>query len=409
MVCAWFLGSHQGCGGLAAAIRFCDGRRGEREWCGLGPGHGLERGRSRGAWNCYGGAATAGNKVDRTRARARDTADCSESAAIANAVHSSTRAELVIRPDQPAAMHKMHGATLKPEAGSRELPSIKDLFPTLEGSSMAPRSQSMAEGVYVAPPVGYGPADFSLERELGKLTKISMEIQQILESSKSIAHVPRELLESGAQQADLLHSIYHSWMRTRDEEAARALPAQHPHSRSSSMQYTFQPTVPVGSGGAPMPLLLNPSRYQNMEEQAARTLSSMIEVSPSQAHCRTPSFPTDDRLTTPPVSPSSFSIRKLKMKKSPTGSNNVTAQLVLEANVDNGNLAEMVTNECLHCQSKETPEWRRGPEGERTLCNACGLFYAKLCKKYGEEKAKDIMKERKIKGSETDRRVSVGF
>jgi hypothetical protein len=26
----------------------------------------------------------------------------------------------------------------------------------------------------------------------------------------------------------------------------------------------------------------------------------------------------------------------------------------------------------------ETPEWRRGPLGPRTLCNACGLIYAKL-------------------------------
>ncbi|GMG33362.1 unnamed protein product [Ambrosiozyma monospora] len=65
-------------------------------------------------------------------------------------------------------------------------------------------------------------------------------------------------------------------------------------------------------------------------------------------------------------------------------------------------------NECLHCQSKETPEWRRGPDGERTLCNACGLFYAKLCKKYGDFKAKEIMTDRKMRGSETDRRVSIG-
>ncbi|GME83507.1 unnamed protein product [Ambrosiozyma monospora] len=65
-------------------------------------------------------------------------------------------------------------------------------------------------------------------------------------------------------------------------------------------------------------------------------------------------------------------------------------------------------NECLHCQSKETPEWRRGPDGERTLCNACGLFYAKLCKKYGDFKAKEIMSDRKMRGSETDRRVSIG-
>ncbi|KAG1054543.1 hypothetical protein G6F46_002166 [Rhizopus delemar] len=28
---------------------------------------------------------------------------------------------------------------------------------------------------------------------------------------------------------------------------------------------------------------------------------------------------------------------------------------------------------CQSCQSTETPEWRKGPFGPRTLCNACGL------------------------------------
>lgn len=28
---------------------------------------------------------------------------------------------------------------------------------------------------------------------------------------------------------------------------------------------------------------------------------------------------------------------------------------------------------CMSCDSSDTPEWRRGPDGARTLCNACGL------------------------------------
>ncbi|KAI0731400.1 hypothetical protein C8Q76DRAFT_835016 [Earliella scabrosa] len=36
---------------------------------------------------------------------------------------------------------------------------------------------------------------------------------------------------------------------------------------------------------------------------------------------------------------------------------------------------------CLGCSATSTPEWRRGPMGPRTLCNACGLVYAKLIKK----------------------------
>ncbi|KAH6959952.1 hypothetical protein BKA56DRAFT_500346, partial [Ilyonectria sp. MPI-CAGE-AT-0026] len=32
---------------------------------------------------------------------------------------------------------------------------------------------------------------------------------------------------------------------------------------------------------------------------------------------------------------------------------------------------------CHSCNRIDTPEWRRGPDGARTLCNACGLHYSK--------------------------------
>ncbi|WEW59126.1 hypothetical protein PRK78_004595 [Emydomyces testavorans] len=42
---------------------------------------------------------------------------------------------------------------------------------------------------------------------------------------------------------------------------------------------------------------------------------------------------------------------------------------------------------CHSCSRSETPEWRRGPDGARTLCNACGLHYAKLTRKLGHKAA----------------------
>lgn len=32
---------------------------------------------------------------------------------------------------------------------------------------------------------------------------------------------------------------------------------------------------------------------------------------------------------------------------------------------------------CKHCGLKESPEWRKGPSGEKTLCNACGIHFQK--------------------------------
>ncbi|CAO3669729.1 unnamed protein product [Rhizopus microsporus] len=45
------------------------------------------------------------------------------------------------------------------------------------------------------------------------------------------------------------------------------------------------------------------------------------------------------------------------------------------------NKRNMIGQRCHSCNTTETPEWRRGPDGARTLCNACGLHYSKLLRK----------------------------
>ncbi|KAK8022477.1 PAS domain-containing protein [Apiospora rasikravindrae] len=36
-----------------------------------------------------------------------------------------------------------------------------------------------------------------------------------------------------------------------------------------------------------------------------------------------------------------------------------------------------VIRDCANCHTRNTPEWRRGPSGQRDLCNSCGLRWAK--------------------------------
>jgi len=36
-----------------------------------------------------------------------------------------------------------------------------------------------------------------------------------------------------------------------------------------------------------------------------------------------------------------------------------------------------VARDCANCHTRNTPEWRRGPSGQRDLCNSCGLRWAK--------------------------------
>ncbi|KAJ2904504.1 hypothetical protein MKZ38_007947 [Zalerion maritima] len=45
---------------------------------------------------------------------------------------------------------------------------------------------------------------------------------------------------------------------------------------------------------------------------------------------------------------------------------------------------------CHSCNRSDTPEWRRGPDGARTLCNACGLHFAKLNKKRQQDNARSL-------------------
>lgn len=50
---------------------------------------------------------------------------------------------------------------------------------------------------------------------------------------------------------------------------------------------------------------------------------------------------------------------------------------------------------CHHCGTSSTPEWRRGPDGARTLCNACGLYHAKMVKKKGHVGAAEVFLQRR--------------
>ena len=78
---------------------------------------------------------------------------------------------------------------------------------------------------------------------------------------------------------------------------------------------------------------------------------------------------------------------------------------------------------CLGCGTTETPEWRRGPMGPRTLCNACvslpqvysryyshsqGLVHMKLQKKKEKAELKRQQAEMEAAAALGDRAASGG-
>lgn len=51
---------------------------------------------------------------------------------------------------------------------------------------------------------------------------------------------------------------------------------------------------------------------------------------------------------------------------------------VLSGSRENKKLSSQQTDtprKCMHCEVTETPQWREGPMGPKTLCNACGVRY----------------------------------
>lgn len=60
---------------------------------------------------------------------------------------------------------------------------------------------------------------------------------------------------------------------------------------------------------------------------------------------------------------------------------------------------------CQHCGSTSTPEWRKGPDDAKILCNACGLFHTKLVKKLNPELARLELRKRRENGESTNRRI----
>ncbi|CAI7923560.1 unnamed protein product [Closterium sp. NIES-53] len=60
------------------------------------------------------------------------------------------------------------------------------------------------------------------------------------------------------------------------------------------------------------------------------------------------------------------------------GAGSGSTAAVFASNVSNG------VRRCVHCKSTKTPQWRMGPAGPKTLCNACGVRFkkGKLCPEY---------------------------
>ncbi|CAH8381601.1 unnamed protein product [Eruca vesicaria subsp. sativa] len=68
-------------------------------------------------------------------------------------------------------------------------------------------------------------------------------------------------------------------------------------------------------------------------------------------------------------------ITKKKKKAKVTSSSSWSGADLETNNVDSCSSEQHPVRKCMHCEVTKTPQWRLGPMGPKTLCNACGVRY----------------------------------
>lgn len=149
--------------------------------------------------------------------------------------------------------------------------------------------------------------------------------------------------------------------------------------------------VPVSPGRGPAPLPVAPNTPYN---HGAPPMHSMVQpqVYPPPMYYGYDGPPQVAGQRPPPVQLSSEPSAKIEGPDDPKYSSGTS---ILSASAAyKRRRKQRKTTKCHECGTTETPEWRRGPDGARTLCNACGLYHAKLAKKWGDAEATELLKER---------------
>ncbi|XP_047940353.1 GATA transcription factor 9-like [Salvia hispanica] len=125
---------------------------------------------------------------------------------------------------------------------------------------------------------------------------------------------------------------------------------------SSALQYPFQPETPK-SGPILRPELSVPAKARSKRSRAApgSWSSRLVVVSPTRP------------AAIPALSSSSES------NVSGAGAARKAGKAAGPKKRDGQDGGE--GRKCLHCATDKTPQWRTGPMGPKTLCNACGVRY----------------------------------
>ncbi|KAJ8555496.1 hypothetical protein K7X08_012992 [Anisodus acutangulus] len=104
--------------------------------------------------------------------------------------------------------------------------------------------------------------------------------------------------------------------------------------------------------------------------------SRLLVVSPNSPKSTTPDSPMDKSSMQDMSSSSESGIIPSSSPGKKTVKSSTPKKKESTHHVPNNNMASNSEGrKCLHCATDKTPQWRTGPMGPKTLCNACGVRY----------------------------------
>ncbi|VAI62631.1 unnamed protein product [Triticum turgidum subsp. durum] len=153
-------------------------------------------------------------------------------------------------------------------------------------------------------------------------------------------------------------------------------------SSSESFSGSGRPwSVPLSPRPEP-PVLVIPARARSKRSRASAfpaAIRAAVPAPEATILVPTPMFSSTSSYSEEPecIAESNSQPKKKKKAKRPTPP--VTSDAEGDADYEEGSggaaLAPGEVRRCTHCQIDKTPQWRAGPLGPKTLCNACGVRY----------------------------------
>jgi len=107
---------------------------------------------------------------------------------------------------------------------------------------------------------------------------------------------------------------------------------------------------------------MDTTKLESRAQELVTLLQQVGEHEPPIKRCRLP----------PPL------IRPRRHRKRCEGSPD---KKITDSQLQKKKLNSILNMYCHSCGTTDTVEWRRGPDGTKSLCNACGLHYAKMMKR----------------------------